>query len=176
MCFDIDGVLCEDPKEEQNDDWPLYQDFILNARQKFNPTATIWYLVTTRLEKYRRETELRLKNNRIKYSELIMLNLPTKEERIRLNMHWKFKWEVYRKLKDSILFIESDYNQAIEIAKISNKPVFCTENSQFIDWWFLQNIKTDFIPKLLQYKIFQNINNFIPNRIKKYIIKIFWMK
>ncbi len=172
MCFDIDWVLCENPTEEQNDDWPKYIDFILNAKPKFRPTAHIWYLVTTRLEKYRKETEIRLKNNNISYDKLIMLNLKTKEDRQKLNMYWKFKWEVYKKQKDSILFIESDYKQALEIAQISKKPVFCTENSQYTTSWFVQNLKTDFIPNLMEYKIIRYIYKILPTSIKKMIIKI----
>ena len=149
MCFDIDGVLNEDPSEEQNDDWPKYIEFILNAKAKLRPTAHIWYLVTTRLEKYREVTELWLKNHNISYWKLIMLNLKTKEERRELNMYWKFKWEEYKKLKDSYLFIESDYKQALEIAQISKKPVFCTENSQYITWGFVENLKLDFISRSL---------------------------
>ena len=38
-CFDIDGVLCVDPTEEQNDDGPKYIDFILNAPPLFIPGA-----------------------------------------------------------------------------------------------------------------------------------------
>ena len=30
-CFDIDGVLCVDPTEEQNDDGEKYREFLLNA-------------------------------------------------------------------------------------------------------------------------------------------------
>ncbi len=173
MCFDIDWVLCEDPTEEQNDDWPTYLDFICKAKQKFKPTAQIWCLVTTRLEKYRAETELRLKNHNINYWKLIMLDLPTKEERIKLNMHWKFKGWIYKKQKNSHLFIESSYKQALEIAKISKKPVFCTENSQFINWGFISDIQTNLIPHFLKYKIFTKISKLIPNSIKKMIIIIF---
>ncbi len=174
MCFDIDWVLCEDPTNEQNDDWPKYRDFILNAKLKFRPTVNIWYLVTTRLEKYRNETEIWLKKNNIKYNKLIMLNLETAEERRRLNMYGKFKWEEYKKLKDTYLFIESEYKQAVEIADITKKPVFCTWNSQYITWGIVQNLKVDLIPRLLEFKILRYLNNIMPNSLKKIILKILW--
>lgn len=45
MCFDIDGVLCEDPTPEQNDDGEKYVEFIRNAPVKVIPTYKIVYLV-----------------------------------------------------------------------------------------------------------------------------------
>ena len=82
MCFDLDGVLCEDPTDEQNDDGEKYIDFVLNAPLKVKPTFEIGYIVTSRLEKYRDITEQWLKNNGIRYKELIMMQYKTKEERI----------------------------------------------------------------------------------------------
>lgn len=130
-CVDIDGVLCQDPTEEENDDGKNYKRFISNVKPRVIPTRKIGYLVTTRLEKYRKQTENWLKKNNIKYDKLIMLDLPSKEERIKLGNHGKYKGEQYKKLKDTIIFIESDPRQAIIIAKISGKPVFCVGNSKF---------------------------------------------
>jgi hypoxanthine phosphoribosyltransferase len=50
-CFDIDGVLCIDPTEDQNDDGPKYRDFVLNAPPLFIPGSKIGTIVTSRLEK-----------------------------------------------------------------------------------------------------------------------------
>ena len=52
-CYDIDGVLCEDPTDEENDDGDRYKNFILNAPLRFKPFAPIGFLVSSRLEKYR---------------------------------------------------------------------------------------------------------------------------
>ena len=65
VCCDIDGVLCENPSDEENDDGEKYINFILNAKPKLVPTRGIGCLVTSRLEKYRKETEIWLKNNHI---------------------------------------------------------------------------------------------------------------
>ena len=94
-CFDIDGVLCVDPTPEQNDDGEEYRKFLLNAKPLYIPTYTIHTIVTSRLEKYRKETEEWLKKNGVKYNNLRMLNVQTKEERIRLGAHSKFKAQVY---------------------------------------------------------------------------------
>ena len=74
-CFDIDGVLCVDPTDDQNDDGVKYRDFILNAQPLIIPGSRIGSLVTSRLEKYRTETETWLKKYNVKYDELIMLDL-----------------------------------------------------------------------------------------------------
>lgn len=159
-CFDIDGVLCEDPTEEENDDGEKYVNFIRTAPLKFSPTFTIGYLVTSRLEKYRKDTEFWLENNNIKYNKLIMLDLPSKEERMKLGNHGSFKGETYKKLKDTNIFIESEQNQAIEIAKISGKPVFCTSTSEFIT------------EKYSSYSVKSNIKTTIKKFIPKNVLKI----
>lgn len=127
-CVDIDGVLCLDPTEEENDDGPAYEKFLAGARPLLGPTRKIGWLVTSRLEKYRKLTEAWLASREIKYDHLIMLDLPNKAERQRLGAHGSFKAEFYRK-SDAILFIESEHEQAMKIAKLSGKPVLCVETN-----------------------------------------------
>lgn len=128
--FDIDGVLCYDPTDEENDDGEKYKSFILNAKPLFIPQYKIPYIITSRLEKYRKETEEWLKRNNIQYDHLIMLSGYTAEERKKLNLHGKFKAEQYYKLLDIQLFIESNRNQAQEIAKLSHKLCFCASTDE----------------------------------------------
>ena len=130
-CFDIDGVLCADPTEDQNDDGPKYIDFILNAPPLFVPGVKIGTIVTSRLEKYRTETETWLIKNNVKYNDLVMLDLPNKEARQRANSHAEHKANTY-KLGNYVLFVESSLNQALEINRITKKPVLCTENFEMI--------------------------------------------
>ncbi|UCI26252.1 phosphoribosyltransferase [Mesorhizobium sp. B2-8-5] len=127
-CVDIDGVLCLDPTEDENDDGPAYEKFLAEARPLLGPTRKIGWLVTSRLEKYRKLTEAWLASRDIKYDHLIMLDLPNKAERQRLGAHGSFKAEFYRK-SDAILFIESEHEQAQRIAKLSGKPVLCVETN-----------------------------------------------
>ncbi|MHC3401812.1 phosphoribosyltransferase family protein [Aeromonas veronii] len=131
-CFDIDGVLCVDPTNEQNDDGEKYKEFILNAMPLFIPTKKVKYLVTSRLEKYRLETECWLKNHNVNYEKLFMLDLPDAETRRKLGAHSKFKSEVYNKEISTTLFIESELNQAINIANSTGKDVFCTETMTLV--------------------------------------------
>ncbi|WP_321372791.1 phosphoribosyltransferase family protein [uncultured Draconibacterium sp.] len=130
-CFDIDGVLCVDPTEEQNDDGPIYTDFVLNAPPLYIPGAKIGTIVTSRLEKYRKETEAWLEKHNVKYNELVMLDLPNKEARQKANSHAQHKAKTYQS-KPYVLFIESSLSQANEINRITKKPVLCTENFEMI--------------------------------------------
>lgn len=135
-CVDIDGVLCLDPCAAENDDAHRYLAFLADAVPHYRPTRRIACLVTSRLEKYRAETEAWLARHGILYDKLVMLDLPSAEERRRLGFHGRFKGEVYRDSK-AMIFIESEYAQAIEIARISGKPVLSIEGQQIVnpDTW-----------------------------------------
>jgi uncharacterized HAD superfamily protein len=130
-CVDIDGVLCEDPGFLQNDDSRRYENFLANATPKIIPTQPIGYLVTCRLEKYRSLTESWLRKHNVEYEHLIMLDAPDAATRLRDFNQGEFKGDIYRNT-GCFIFIESSYEQAIDICNIAKKPVFCTENSQLI--------------------------------------------
>lgn len=154
-CFDIDGVLCADPLPEQNDDGEKYIDFILNAPPLFIPGSKIGTIVTSRLEKYRKETETWLAANNIKYNELVMLNLPNMEARQRANSHGDHKAKAYL-AKPYVLFVESEYHQAVEINRLSKKPVLCTANFEMIfeSESFMYNLKSGkHLPFLRKYAL-----------------------
>lgn len=129
-CFDMDGVLCIDPTPEENDDGKKYREFLLNAKPLYIPEYTIHSIVTSRLEKYRKETEIWLKKNNVRYKNLFMLDLPSKEERLRQNAHANFKAKIYLLNADTDLFVESNEKQAKEIACLSGKPCICVENNK----------------------------------------------
>jgi uncharacterized HAD superfamily protein/orotate phosphoribosyltransferase len=126
-CFDLDGVLCVDPTERENDDGPRYGEFIRNARPLFVPTQRVGHIVSARLEKHRELTEEWLRRNGIAYGCLHLIDLPSQAERMRLGAHSKHKAKVYRSTGAS-LFYESDIEQAQEIAQLSGRPVLCPTN------------------------------------------------
>lgn len=126
-CLDFDGILCQDPTPEQNDDGENYRNFILNAAPKFLPSKPVGQIVTARLKKYVEETQFWLRKNNVLYKSLIMLNMDSAEERRKLNIHAEFKGQVYSQLQNAALFIESDPRQAQVIAQISHKDVFCPD-------------------------------------------------
>ena len=129
-CVDIDGILCVDPTEEENDDGRAYQDFLMNARPLIIPSYPIGHLVTSRLEKYRKETENWLKHQGVVYDQIHMLDLPDADTRRRLGCHASLKADVYRRIRNAKLFIESEPQQAMEIANIAGKPALCFTTQQ----------------------------------------------
>ncbi len=146
-CLDIDGVLCLDPTAEQNDDGPNYRDFLNTTRPLFIPSLKVAHLVTSRLEKYRPETEAWLQRNGVQYGTLHMLDLPSAEERRRLKIHHKFKAEVYSRYPQTRLFVESEERQAIEIMQLSGKPVYCIETNEMYVPGQLHNLKASTLRK-----------------------------
>ncbi|EAZ82449.1 phosphoribosyltransferase family protein [Algoriphagus machipongonensis] len=155
-CVDIDGVLCEDPTEYENDDSLNYIHFLLNAKPKYIPPVPVDILVTNRLEKYRKETVIWLNKNGIKYNELHMSPHKSKIERQRAKDYSSFKANVYLKNKSkSLLFIESSYNQAVSINSITKLPVFCIESMSLIDEFVNQDkfqyLKTKYFNKIWKF-------------------------
>lgn len=130
-CIDIDGVLCRDPTDSENDDGERYLHFLKSVAVLVSPTGVIKTLVTCRLEKYRTVTEDWLASAGIRYSELIMLDLPSGESRRRWNKYGAYKGEIYKR-SNAILFIESNIFQACEIADISMKPVLATDINKMV--------------------------------------------
>jgi len=121
-CVDIDGVLCADPTVEENDDGDRYLQFLLNAPPIHTPTRRIGWLVTSRLEKYRKETETWLQRRGIEYGELLMLDLPSRNARLKAGSHATFKADVYGRTPGALLFIESEREQARDICRLAGKP------------------------------------------------------
>ncbi len=126
-CFDLDGILCLDPTDDENDDGVCYEQFLSSAKTLFRPTQRIGHIVSARLEKYRTQTEAWLAQAGIQYGKLHLIDLPSAAERIRLGAHSTHKAKIYVET-EARLFYESDLRQAQEIAKISGKPVLCTAN------------------------------------------------
>lgn len=164
MCFDIDGILCEDPTSEQNDDDEKYKKFLLEAPQKFLPTQEIGCIVTSRLEKYRGQTEEWLTKNNIHYKKLIMMNVESAEERRKLGNHAEFKASIYKQRNDMILFVESEPCQAETICRISKKAVYCPTNQKFYEESLLTT---------LQSKSKKGIKNLLYPFIPKFLLRLY---
>lgn len=130
-CVDIDGVLCRDPTPDENDDGERYREFLISVDPWIVPSRRIGWLVTCRLEKYRKLTEAWLESQGVEYEHLIMMDLPDKETRVALGNHASFKADVYRST-EARLFIESSSRQAREIAEQAGRPVYCLETVEMI--------------------------------------------
>uniref|UniRef100_UPI00140B45FB phosphoribosyltransferase family protein n=1 Tax=Enterocloster aldenensis TaxID=358742 RepID=UPI00140B45FB len=166
-CVDIDGVLCIDPSNEQNDDGNEYREFLLNAPSKLLPSQKIGYLVTSRLEKYRSETEIWLRNHNIQYNHLIMMNLNSAEERRKLNNHGEYKAAIFKKAKRAKWFIESNSFQARTISELSGKLVFCVDN-QIV---YSENGYNKLV-QISKSRIKKMLKQYLPNRIQIFIRKM----
>lgn len=160
-CVDIDGVLCVDPTNEQNDDGSNYLDFLESARPLWAPTARIGILVTSRLEKYRSQTENWLKNEGIQYDKLEMMQYNTMHERQAAKAYGKFKASIYSK-SDKVLFIESSEVTTEEISRLSGKPALCIESHNLYDPAGIPHVKQNL--KL----IFKSGNSFISKLLRKF--------
>lgn len=130
-CVDLDGVLCIDPTNEENDDGENYKNFLINAKPKFIPTHTIKAIVTCRLEKYRNLTVDWLDKHGIKYRHLYMMNLPDAATRRALNNYAQYKANIYRE-ENAQLFIESNKEQALRIYSYTRKPVYCVSSNKLL--------------------------------------------
>ncbi len=131
-CMDIDGVLCRDPENYEDDDGIIYEQFLRTVKPINIPNRIIGWLVTCRLEKYRALTEEWLEKNSIRYEHLIMMNYPDKISKQKAEAHSSFKTNIYKKT-GAELFIESSKLQAEEIARLTGKYVYCTSTHTLIN-------------------------------------------
>ena len=168
-CIDIDGVLCRDPDDEENDDGPRYQEFLCNVPAWHRPSFEIGWLVTSRLERYRQETEAWLRENGIDYRELIMMDLESAEERRRLGNYAAFKANVYANT-DAVLFVESSYDQALEIARLSGRRVLCYETGEML---WPEGIRGSVYRKKIDFKS-HSWKQYIPKSFRNLYKKLFY--
>jgi len=126
--MDMDGVICEDWKSrpEMEDD-PEFENHVVNAKPLYIPGWPIIAISTSRIEKYRKQTQEWLARHKVYYEKLIMHPAPTPEARRKLNDHAQRKAATYHKNKDAVIFVESDVKQAEKIFNLTQRPVLCTD-------------------------------------------------
>lgn len=130
-CVDIDGVLCLDPTDEENDDGERYARFLRDTPPLLLPTAPVAWLVTSRLEKYRKQTAEWLARHEVRYGGLRMMQYPDMAARRAAQAYARFKADIYIET-GAWLFIESDAALASKIAALSGRSVFCTETREML--------------------------------------------
>lgn len=129
-CLDIDGLLCREAGLEQDDGGIDDEDFLSDATPLFLPTAEVGWLVTSRLEKHREATEAWLARHRVRYRELVMLDVPS-HEILNEALHVDFKASAYRRSGASLL-IENSPVLAQRIAAKTGLPVMCMTSNRMI--------------------------------------------
>ena len=130
-CVDIDGVLCRNPLPEEDDDGPEYRRFVATVQPLVRPGRRIGTIVSCRLEKYRALTERWLKESGIEYDRLVMLALPDRAARAKPGVRAAFKAGAYRE-SGAVLFIESSFAEAVDIARLSGLSVISMEGRQLV--------------------------------------------
>ena len=129
--LDMDGVLCEDWKgpPEQNQD-EAFMQHLRTAKPLYIPDVHVTAIVTSRLERYRKETQKWLERHGVMYQKLIMHPGPTPEARRKAGDHAERKAAAYMQFKDTVLFVESDVRQARKIHQLTKKPVLCVDTME----------------------------------------------
>ena len=123
--YQIQGNLCRKPTQEEMQNEEKYLDYINNVKPYQRPNARNYScIITNRPEKYRKQTQEWLKKYNYRYNKLIMIpqNISDKI---------KYKGQIYKNSSEK-LYISNDEKQSIEINKISNKQVLCTQTMQII--------------------------------------------
>lgn len=131
--FDIDGLLCEDPRPGLDMDEPAYIEHIQTTARPLLPLQfPVKALCTHRLIKYAGPTHLWLASHNIHYEKLFMLSFNSMEEKLQkinspefLNM----KTSVYNMYPDALMFVESNWDEAQRIYKNLHRPVLCTDKN-----------------------------------------------
>ncbi len=121
LASDLDGVLCEDCPKELDDDGEKYVEWMRTVKPQLIPNFTIEAIITARLSKYRSNTEAWLKQQGVKYNQLIMLELPfAKDRSIKKVVSYKS-----RALTNcgATWFWESNLFEASKIHKLTGFPV-----------------------------------------------------
>lgn len=125
ICSDMDGVICENCPPGVDADEDRYLEWLDNAKPYMIPAFEIDVIVSGRLEKYREQTEHWLKKYKVRYKELCLWDLESKE--LRLGNYVKHKIDVILKTKPDMVF-ESEHNQAEEIWKATHVTTICTDD------------------------------------------------
>ena len=129
LASDMDGVICENcpPGVDINEE--MYVEWIKNAKPYLIPTFEIDLIVSNRLEIYRHDTEKWLARHGVRYKELVLWNIQSKNERN--GRHAQRKIEVILKYKPDIVW-ESSFREAKQIYETTKIPTLCVDEMMFI--------------------------------------------
>jgi len=132
---DLDGVLCADwlgVEDDAGHGQAEYLRHVESATPLRLPTYPVMAVVTSRLEKYRPQTIGWLRRHGVLFRELVMSPHPTASARRAAGDHGRRKALWYGRRTEAGLFVESDRRQAEEIARLTARPVLCTDGMQLI--------------------------------------------
>ncbi|HEY3420756.1 MAG TPA: phosphoribosyltransferase family protein [Methanomassiliicoccales archaeon] len=126
--FDLDGVICESTPKVSSED--RYLEFLTKARPYLIPEFEIDYIITSRPEKYRPQTENWLKENRVKFKNLIMWNVQKEPSDVESAASFKSKMITESQI---FYYMESSIKQAELIWGATRVPCLCIDEMRIID-------------------------------------------
>ena len=124
LVSDLDGVICENcpPGVDLNEE--LYTNWIKNAKPYLISTFEIDVILSSRLEKYRSETEEWLAKHGVRYKELILWDIQSKQERN--GKHAQHKIGYLLKIKPDMVW-ESCLHETKQIWGATKIPTLCID-------------------------------------------------
>jgi len=126
FCWELDGVICTNPSvvDENVDSYRL--EISAGVRPLYIPQVPIKAIITSRLERWRVETEEWLERHGVKYASLIMQPDRIGDDVRRMSRPEEYKVAHLTSLGGK-LFVEGDDTQARRIAQLSGVPVISIE-------------------------------------------------
>ena len=124
LASDMDGVICEKCPPGVDCDEELYINWIGNAKPYLIPAFEIALIVSNRLEKYRADTEKWLTRHGVRYKELVLWNLQSKQERN--GKYAQHKIDVILQYKPDMVW-ESSFHESKQIFRITKIPTLCVD-------------------------------------------------
>lgn len=124
LVSDLDGVICENCPPGVDADDKMYDAWIRTAKPYLIPSFEIDVILSSRLERYRRQTEEWLARYDVRYRELILWDIGSKHEA--RGKHAQHKIEKLLRIKPE-MFWESSLVQARDIWRATKIPTFCID-------------------------------------------------
>ncbi len=125
LASDLDGVLCENCPAGVDKDEAKYLHWLKNANPYRIPSFKIDVIISNRLEKYRGVTEDWLSRNEVEYGELLLWDIPSKQDR--QGRHGERKGEEVLKIKPDLVW-ESSIIEARKIWEMTHVPTVCFDD------------------------------------------------
>ncbi len=130
LACDMDGVICEECPPDIDSDEQLYTNWIKTAKPYLIPAFEIDFVISNRLERYRTITEEWLAKQGVRYKELLLWDIESKEER---EGKWAQNKVAYIVKTNPDIVWESSRDQASEIWKATKIPTLCLDEMILFD-------------------------------------------
>lgn len=129
LATDMDGVLCEDPPPQARDSELIYKKWLIDAKPYLIPFFEIECIITSRIEKYRKETEFWLQKNNVRYKSLIMSKESTREAQRSVGLNHKI---VALQLIKPDIYWESSTKEGVLIKASVKCPILLIDQKNII--------------------------------------------